>query len=427
MLDVAESLRRLARNDLIRHGALVLVSQTAVNLLSFAFHVLVSRRLGVESYGSLNALLAGFTVLTVPAAIVTTIVAKYAGEFRATGDSARLRALTVRVGSLLGAISLGVFVAGAALSPAIGGYLHIADLGAVLLTVAILALNVVLPVLRGVFQGVEDFRAFSVSVVLEAVIKVALALVFTGLGWGVLGALGAWAAGSALSLVWTGAVLGLRYRAAPLADLTFDVPRLLRTSGGVALAMVCIASLGFSDVVIVKHVFDDRTAGLYAAMSLAGKMLFWLVAFVPTIILPRAVSLRALGRSALPAMFGAMAMVAVLAAAGLAIFWYAPAAVIATLTGSAYLAAAPLLFPYGIASSLLAVLNTVVLYKIGIHRFGFVVPLAVVAAAELIAIAVFHDTVLQVLRILIVADAVAVVVTLASTPEVRARPAASTA
>jgi O-antigen/teichoic acid export membrane protein len=108
LLDLGDGLlRRLARNDLIRHGALVLVSQTAVNILSFAFHVLVSRRLGVEAYGSLNALLAGFILLTIPATILTTIVAKYAAEYRAAGDTARLRALSSRVATSLGLVAFG--------------------------------------------------------------------------------------------------------------------------------------------------------------------------------------------------------------------------------------------------------------------------------------------------------------------------------
>ena len=105
---VGGRLRRLARDDLIRHGALVLVSQTAVNVLSFVFQALVSRRIGVEAYGSLNALLAGFTVLTVPTLVLTTIVVKYAAEFRAVGDVARLRALTRYVATSLGTVALGV-------------------------------------------------------------------------------------------------------------------------------------------------------------------------------------------------------------------------------------------------------------------------------------------------------------------------------
>ena len=417
---VGGRLRRLARDDLIRHGALVLVSQTAVNVLSFVFHALVSRRIGVEAYGSLNALLAGFAVLAVPAVILTTIVVKYAAEFRAVGDVARLRALTRYIATSLGAVAVGVMAIGAALSAAIGAYLRIGDLAAVILAVVILALNVLLPVLRGVFQGVEDFRAFSISAVLEMVVKVALAFVFTGFGWGVEGALGAWVAGSAVSLVWTGAVLWTRYRGAPKAELSLDFARLARTSGGVTIATLCVTSLGFSDVVIVKHVFSDQQAGLYSAMSLAGKMLFYLVAFVPTVVLPRAINLTARGKPALPVLLQATVLLLVLTGVGLVVFYVAPAFVIRTLTGVAYVAAAPLLFTYGIASTLLAVLNTVVLYKIGIHRFSFIVPLAIVALTELLAIGIFHDAVLEVLRILIVVDAAALVVTLIATPERRA-------
>jgi O-antigen/teichoic acid export membrane protein len=419
---VGGRLRSLGRDDLIRHGALVFVSISVVNLLSFAFHMLVSRRLGVDAYGSLNALLAGFTVLYVPAAILTTVVAKYAAEFRAVGDTARLRALALRIAVWLSAAALAIFVLGALAAPAIATYLHVADARSVVLTAAILAVNLVLPVLRGVLQGVENFRAFAVSAILEAAVKVGLAFALTGAGFGVNGALAAWLLGSVASLVWTGAILAIEYGRAAAAPLRLDVARLLRTTGGVALATLCVASLGFSDVVIVKHVFDARTAGLYGATSLAGKMLYWLVSFVPIVVLPRAVSRVATGASARPILLQALGIVAVLAGAGLAAYALFPGAIVRALAGGAFGDAAPLLLPYGVATTLLAVLNTVVIYKIGVHRFGFVIPLALVALAELIAIATFHDTPYRVISILIVADAVALAVTLVAAPERRPSP-----
>jgi O-antigen/teichoic acid export membrane protein len=422
-IGIGGRLRGLARDDVIRHGSLVFAALTFVNILGFVFHVIVSRRIGVEAYGSLTALIAGFTVLMVPSSILTTVVAKYAAEFRAVGDSERLHALLSSALASLGLVASLVMLGGTLLSPAIAAFLHVDDVGAVILTVAILALNVVLPVVRGIFQGAQDFRGFAISIVLETALKVALAFVFTGLGWGLKGALGAWVAGSLVALLWTVCVLWSRYRAAPTAPLSFDYARLLRTSGGVTIATLCVSSLAFSDVVIVKHVFDDQTAGLYSATSLAGKMLFWLVAFVPTVLLPRAVSLSTLGKPALPVLLQASATILALAGTGLVVFYFMPSLIIATLTGSAYLAASPLLFPYGLASTLLAFLNTVVAYKIGIHRFGFVVPLSVVAVSELIAIGIFHNTALEVIRILIVANAIALVATLLSTPERRSQTA----
>lgn len=415
---------RNGHDDFVRHGATVFVAQGLVNVLNFAFYVVVSRRLGVGDYGTLNGLAAAFTVLTVPSAIATTIVVKYAAEFRAVGDLARLRALTLRIFKIFGLAALAVMAIGALLSPLLATFYHIDAIAPVVLSVAVLGLNVLLPVLRGVFNGVENFRASAISVLIEAVAKVVLAFALTALGFGLDGALTAWLLGTLASLVWTAAVLANAQRGELPAPLRLDYQRLARTTVAVALATLCIASLGYSDIVIVKHVFDAQTAGLYAAAALAGKILFFLVAFVPTIILPRAINRAAAGLPMAGVLLQAMSVIAALAGGGLVLFALAAPAVIRTLTGAAFLDAAPLLFPYGVAATLLAVLNTVVVYKIGVHRFGFVIPLAAAALIELIALALFHASPYQVIRIVILGDAAALIVALVTSPEARAPGAA---
>lgn len=404
--------RRLANNELIRHGALVFISTMLVNVLSFAFHVLVSRRLGVATYGSLNALLAGLAILAVPSLILTTIVVKYAAEFRALGDLMRLRALTLRVAVGLSAIALVVALACAIATPLISAFLHVSDTAAIALAISILALNFVLPALRGILQGVEDFRAFAISAVIEAAVKVALAIGLTALGWGLAGALEAWLIGSVVAFAYTGAVLWLRYRGVGACSLHLDYARLARTSANVAVALFCVTSLSFVDVIIVKHAFDAQTAGLYGATALAGKMLFYLVSFVPAVLLPRAVTLAMGGKPVLPVLLQALAMVGFLAGCGLFLFASIPTLIVTVLAGGAFAGAAPLLFSYGVAATLLAALNTAVLFKLGIHRFDFVAPLAAIAILELVALAFFHDTPQRVIGTLIAANACALVTTL---------------
>jgi O-antigen/teichoic acid export membrane protein len=410
--DFSSALKRLARTDLVRYGAVVFAAQTAVNVFSFIFHVVVSRRVGVVLYGELNALLAGFAILSVPATILTTVVVKYAAEFRALDDAPRLRALVLRIGFGLGGIALLLVPLGVLAAPVVGGYLHVAAAGVVVLGVVMLALNLVLPVLRGVLQGVEHFTAYAISAALEAVVKVALALAFTALGWGVAGALGAWALGSAVSLAYTFGVLYARYGGQPHSSLRIDYARLGRTSAKVALATLLIAAMGFGDVVIVKHYFDPQTAGLYGAAALSGKMLFWLVAFVPAVVLPRAAGLAGRGERASSILVPAFGAIALLAGGGLLAYAFFPATIVTTLAGGAFVSAAPLVFPYGVAATLLAMLNTIVFFKVGLHRFDFLVPLTLVVLAELVAVILRHATPQQVIEILIAGNSVALLASL---------------
>ena len=214
------------------------------------------------------------------------------------------------------------------------------------------------------------------------------------------------AASVTLGLLWW------RYSGVAAAPLRLDYRRLLQTGGGIAAASLCVTSLLSSDVIIVKHSFDSETAGLYGVTSLAGKMLYFVVGFVGTVLLPRAVNVSMSGRSAVPILLQAMGIVALFTGLGLLLYALVPARIVGMLSGNAFLGAAPLLLSYGVATTLLAATNIVVLFKIGIHRFGFVAPLTAVAVLELIAIATFHRTPLQVIQILIFADAVALIVTL---------------
>ena len=400
-------LGRLKNSDFVRYGALVFMAQNSVNVMNFLYHVLVSRRIGVAAYGSLNALVAGFTVLSAPALILTTVLVKYAAEMRAEGNGALLRALTHRTIASLGIATAAVAAAGMLLAPLAAGYLHIADLAPVRLMLLILALNIFLPV-RGLLQGSEDFRSFSFSLTVEALIKVALALVFTGLGYGLTGALAGWAIGTLGSSIYTGLAVWWPQRAAAPDDaIAFDLRRLLRTSANVTVTTLVITSLGFSDVVIVKHFFDPSAAGLYGAVSLAGKMLFFLVNFVPAVLLPRAANLAREGRPTEKILLQAVAVVALLAGVGVVVYARVPALVVGTLAGAAFTPAAPLLVPYGVAVLLLCLVNTLAYYRMGIHRFEFVPPLCAVAVAQLLGIVLFHQTLYTVVSIVIACNAAA--------------------
>lgn len=395
--------RSSAVADLLRSGALVFLAQTCVNVLNFAFHFFVSRRIGVVAYGSLNALIAGFMVFTTPATILTTVVVKYASEFASVDDRRRLFSLLKRCALWFTGAALTLVLVGFAIAPIIGDYLHIGGTLPVVLTVGILAANIVLS-LRGMLQGTERFSAYAFSITFEAFIKLIFALLFIAFGFGIAGALGGWLIGAVLSVAYTYTALLSRYRGASAVPLCLDYRRLAKTTANVTLATLLVSSLGFSDVLLVKHFFDAQTAGLYSAAALCGKMIFMLVSFVPAVILPKAANFKNNGQSS-----GSVLVYGLIASGGLvlgalAIYLLFPSHVIGALAGHAFEAAAPYVFPYGIAAALVSMINTVVYYRIGSHTFGFLPLLLVIAIGQVGLVSLFHPSILTVITILICCD-----------------------
>ena len=419
-------LRHVLRSDFLRHGLLIFASSTLVNLFNYVFHFFMSRRLGVVDYGALASIFAGLVIVSVPSAILTMVVVRYAAEFKAVGDAARLRTLgdrVLRLTLLVGAFALVMCVV---LRGPIARYLNIEDARAVASAGLVLALAFVVPTLRGVIQGAQDFRRLAVSTAIEACGKLVFGIALVFAGFGLVGAILGFAGGSLVSLVYTMRVVR-RYAPVPRSRLKIDLRRLVATTRGVALCTFALTSMSFADLLLVKHFFSPHEAGLYGAISLVGKVLLFVVGFVPTIVLPKATARATSGQPVLPILLQALGATLAISGAALLVIDLNPLFVIRLMAGPAFAAAAPYVFPYALAMTLLAGLSLVTTYQIGLARFGFVPLLFAVAAAEIIGIQFYHGSLQEVIRILLVGHSLALVGCLAAVARPIALPRATRA
>jgi len=429
LLDTFVRVGRFARSDFFLQSAIVFASSMLINALGYLFHFAISRRIGVVQYGELSALNAAYMICLTVAGIFATIVVKYVAELRAAGDAERLAAFARRVTVVTGIVSLVAIGAGILAARAIGDFLRIDDLRAITFTVAIIGLTFCVGPMRAVFQGVEEFVAFSLLSTIESMLKAALGIAFVYAGYGVAGAFGGWTIGTIVALLASLGAIARRFRGVAPVPLYIDVRRLAQTAANVAAAMLMLTVLGYFDVLIVKHYADPTTAGLYGAISLAGKILLFFVAFVPTIALPKATRIALSGKSAMPVFLQAMGLVVAISTAGLFVYALFPGFIVTALAGAAFAPAAPYVFSYGVATVFLAALNVVVTYKIGIHRFDFLVPLGVVTIAEIAGVSLHHRTLSDVIAVLLAGNAAALAITLLGidAPRAHARAVTSSA
>lgn len=405
-------LGRLLNSDFLRHGILVFAGTMTTNVLSYAFNFIFSRHLGVENYATLAALIGGFMLFSIPSTAINLIAVKYAAEYHAVGDAARLRRLSTKTLMLTSLLALAIFVAGALLQPQIAAFLHIANDAAITWTLAIIALGIVMPSARGIVQGCQDFRQFSISLVLEAFLKLLVAVALVYAGFGVAGAMAGWAIGTALALLYTlwavRAHFGTQKR---YVRLSLEFGPLLSTVGMITVATALLTFLSFIDVVLVKHYFSAHEAGLYSAANLTGKIVLFLVGFLPTVLLPKVVKKAKNGESSLPLLLQAAGVCAVISGVVLLGFSSKPQLIVTTLAGRAFVDAAPLVFQYDVAMVLLAMLTLVVNFRIAVHRLEFVPPLAAVLVLEVVGVAFRHASLWDVVHVLLIGNTAALLAT----------------
>ncbi len=353
----------------------------AANVLALAFTVVFARLLGAEDYGSLAALVSSFLILSVPGAALQVAVARET----ALGRLGRDGALTATVGhwvTRLSVASVVVLVASLLLREQLASVVGVEEEWAAAGTVPAGCCWLLLCVMRGVLQGLHAYRAVGLSIVGEAIGRLAFGLALVGAGTGVTGAY----LGTPLSMLAAAGVLVVVLRTRTGPSDHGPERRRLRTlaveTWGPVVGLTLIAVLQNVDVIVVKHQIGGDAAGSYAAAAVAAKAIVWVAIGVGFYLVPETARRTREGEDVRPVLWRSLAIVAALALPAMAIFALVPHLLLEVAFGSDLVAADSALPVLGVAMSLLACSYLAVQYLLALGRRHFLVPLAVLALIE---------------------------------------------
>lgn len=412
-LVLRRGLQRLRASAMLKQSLLVFSASMVLNLCGFIAHAVASRELGVTVYGGLYALINAALIAALPAAFIAPVVAQLAAEFRALHDDGHLRGLNDGVANgfaKLGAVYVVVAICGAV---PFAHFLHV-PVWSIPFVGLLAGIALFVSALRAVAQGTQDFVGYSLSNAIEGAAKVLGIVILVAIGLRLGGGIVGFVLGPLGALIYLGLRLKHRYANSQAHGVRYDWRRIMNAGAGAAAATISLTLMGSADVVLVKHFFDAHAAGLYAAASLGGKMLLYLVGFVPTVLLPQAADRHARGAGTREVLAASLLMFSVVALCGLFVFRYFGIGVLHALVGHAFDAASPLLVTYGLAMVLLALTNSLTYYGIATHRLAFTAPLLVCTLGTLAAIFAIHPTLSTVVEILVVGNAVAAVAVIVS-------------
>lgn len=243
----------------------MLVSSTVVALLNFAYNVQVAQRLGPADFGHVAV---AVTLLLMASALMLSfqiVCAKFVARNEALGAKAAVfRALRRRAWM----VALGVASIICIISAPLARYLNLPTPWMLVLLAAGIAFYIPLGVKRGSFQGTCAFPRLAANFILEAASKFLLALVLVT-WFGVMGAVAAITL-SVMFAYWLPRPTDVFRRHSELhagASQREGVQALLFFIGQVVILN--------ADMIVVKHLFPPDQAGVYAAVALVGRVLFY--------------------------------------------------------------------------------------------------------------------------------------------------------
>lgn len=381
---------RIRKSDLALHGALVFAGVIISNIFNYLFYMLIGRSTSIETYGVVTSLMSALLIVAAPATVVQLIAARLAADLDARSDNAALRRLSDLVNIWTSGAAAFVALVIIVFRDLLAAYFNITSSVPIVVTAVAAALLALSIAQRGVFQGAHKFGDFSASTAIDAVFKLFIGVPLVG----VFGASGA-IFGAVASLAGSCAygMYAFRSRFGNVrAPLLLDRKLIARVVSHVGLGQLTMTILMFYDVPLIKHAFDARSAGLYAAAALVGRAVLAATSFVPILVMPKATARAASGASPLPLLLVALGLSVACTAVAILAALIAPGFVVTFIAGKAFAEAGPLVLPYVLAASVLSIANVIASYKMGLHRYDFVVPALIVAICEIGVFAVWHPT-----------------------------------
>jgi O-antigen/teichoic acid export membrane protein len=244
-------------------------------------------------------------------------------------------------------------------------------------------LYLLLCIMRGVLQGLGDYRAVGISLIGEQTARLVTGAILAAAGLGVTGAY----LGTPLSFV-----AMMLYCAVPLrrhlASARESQPAALGLWEHIRQAWVPIASLAVIavlqniDIIAGKHRFSSAVASSYGATAQASKVPIWVAMGVGFYLVPEVSRRRAEGEDTRPVLVKALAIIAVASLPCLLIYGGVPRTLLRLAFGPKRLLAVDSLLILGLAFTVLAATYLAIQYMLALKRTGFLAAIAVVALAE---------------------------------------------
>jgi O-antigen/teichoic acid export membrane protein len=355
----AQTQAKALRQKLLGGSLTLLAGSGLVGVANLFYNVVTARMLGPSGFAHVTAV---YTLLMLASAITLSfqaVCAKYVASHEESEQKADIFS-SLHLKSWIASVTLGLLLF--LFNRVLTRYLNLPDPVLISLLALGTAFYIPLGVRRGYIQGIHAFTALSGNFMVEGLVRLLGAYFLIKSGLGVNGAV--------LSSVI--AVVAAYFLARPHPRLRgLPKSKIPIASGEGVQAVVFFAGQGAInnfDIVLMNHFFIPEQAGVYAAVSLVGRLINMFVWSVVNTMFPVSAAARSSDREARPVLFMSLGMVSLLLTILILGLWAIPSFLWRMLFGGHFESAnsgglATLLILYAVATGIYSLSSVLISYE----------------------------------------------------------------
>jgi O-antigen/teichoic acid export membrane protein len=390
--------------DIIKHplifGSGILVfGNLFANFINLLFYFVVIHAIPASGYGIFASVMSLISYPILIGSAINPLVVRFAADYFAHKNYALLRGLYIQIKKLLLIIGIVIFLLFLICISAISNFLHITDTTILFITGVIIFIALIGVINMAFLQAKLSFGFQVIVNLTNALVKLIIGAILILLGYSL--------TGITFAVMFAGVVsylisfLPLRF----VFDRKISSPSIANKDLFLygfpsALALFGLTSFISSDILLVKHFFDPHQAGLYAGLSLIGRIIFFVSAPIATVMFPMIVQKHS-KKENYTNTFKLSLLLVITPSIILTIFYsiFPHFSILFFLKRPEYLAITPYLVPFSIFITFYSVLSILSNFYLAINRTRIFIPIIIGAVAQIVLIYFLHQTFIQIISI----------------------------
>ncbi|MBF0273726.1 MAG: hypothetical protein HQK84_00685 [Nitrospinae bacterium] len=395
-----KKLKKVLNDDLLKHSSLVFVGAMTANIFNYFFQVTMGRMLEVETFGEMNALYSLLAVLAIPYTAITFYLGKAISHCLALKKEKEANDLILKsYKNLFIAATVFCFI-GMLFSRGVADYLKIESTYPVLLLFLIIFVSLIPPINTGILQSFQNFKMLSFLNAGLGAFRYFICLLFVLAGYKLNGVL----FGSVLTVIIVGYITFIPIR----NHLLLGREEYKREDENIAqyIIPVLMASLSFTvltqmDLVLVKNYFSPFDAGIYSSAAVIGRAVMVLPASIAVSMFPMVASSKAKDEGTLHLILKSLSMTLILSGSLTLVLFLFPELIISVFFGEKFIEAGEILAYFALAMLPMSFVMVLMNYNLAKGEKSFSYLMLIGAILEVVGIMQFHDSLLEVLKVIL--------------------------
>ncbi len=273
--------KNFAKHPLIAGSSLMIGGSMFINIINYVYHVVMGRILGPVGYGTLSSIFALLYIITIIPTSASNSIVKF---ISAAKDSKEVASIYYGSRKIIFIVAFVLSIVILIFSTIIAKFLNIDNVLLVVLISPVLFLSLITLVNQATLQGMLSFFGVVGPNLVSSIIKFVLGVILVILGWSVFGAIGAIVVGVLIAYFLSEYLIKRAIKVTKPG--VFDAKPLLKYSLPVLLLAIAYTSFFTTDLILVKHFFPPFEAGIYASLSILGKVIYFASQPITAVMFP---------------------------------------------------------------------------------------------------------------------------------------------